>query len=216
MLYLLTTNSTTYDGTQWNIAVFTSAVHCVWIMALSVINNTKHGRSLWNMWYSQWFRWQRKCSLIQCHVIREYFLALLMDGGWPGLYLRTGRRGPGPGRQISRGGILKKKIEIEVWYVGKKGCPRERNLMEIYTENTMFCLLSVFVLFLLTHNWIRTNKGGGAQNFIGPRGVKYLHTGLAGRNKKLIITFLHSGLMWKDTVTPHNMTSHYALFMTGN
>ena len=27
----------------------------------------------------------------------------------------------------------------------------------------MFCLLSVFVLFLLTHNWIRTNKGGGAK-----------------------------------------------------
>jgi hypothetical protein len=26
------------------------------------------------------------------------------------------------GRQISRGGILK-KIEIEVWYAGKKGCP---------------------------------------------------------------------------------------------
>jgi hypothetical protein len=28
-----------------------------------------------------------------------------------------------------------KKIEIEVWYAGKKGCPRERNLREIYTEN---------------------------------------------------------------------------------
>jgi len=30
-----------------------------------------------------------------------------------------------------------KKIEIEVWYVGKKGCPRERNLREIYTENNV-------------------------------------------------------------------------------
>jgi hypothetical protein len=62
----------------------------------------------------------------------------------------------------------------------KKGCPRERNLREIYTENPiMFCRLSVFVLFLLTHNWIRTNGGGGgAQNFLGPRGVKYLNTGL--------------------------------------
>jgi hypothetical protein len=61
-----------------------------------------------------------------------------------GPYLRTGQRGPGPGQQISRGGILK-KIEIEVWYAGKKGCPRERNLREIYTENTiMFCFLSVF------------------------------------------------------------------------
>jgi len=28
-----------------------------------------------------------------------------------------------------------KKIEIEVWYAEKKGCPRERNLREIYTEN---------------------------------------------------------------------------------
>ena len=26
-----------------------------------------------------------------------------------------------------------KKIEIEEWYAGKKGCPRERNLREIYT-----------------------------------------------------------------------------------
>jgi hypothetical protein len=38
---------------------------------------------------------------------------------YTGPYLRTGQRGPGPGRQISRGGILK-KIEIEVWYAGKK------------------------------------------------------------------------------------------------
>jgi len=40
-----------------------------------------------------------------------------------------------PGRQIFRGGI--KKIEIEVWYAEKKGCPQERNLREIYTV----CLL---------------------------------------------------------------------------
>jgi len=43
---------------------------------------------------------------------------------------------PGPGRQIFRGGILKKN-EIEVWYAEKKGCPRERNLREIYTENNV-------------------------------------------------------------------------------
>jgi hypothetical protein len=36
-----------------------------------------------------------------------------------GPYLRTGQRGPGPGRQISRGGILR-MIEIELWYVGEK------------------------------------------------------------------------------------------------
>jgi hypothetical protein len=52
-----------------------------------------------------------------------------------------------------------------VW--GEKGCPRERNLREIYTENTMFCLLSVFVLFLLTHN-----KGGGGAKFSWAQGRK--------------------------------------------
>jgi hypothetical protein len=30
-----------------------------------------------------------------------------------------------------------KKIEIEVWYAGKKGCPGERNLRENYTENNV-------------------------------------------------------------------------------
>jgi hypothetical protein len=29
---------------------------------------------------------------------------------------------------------------------GKKGCPQERDLRGIYTENTMFCLLSVFCI----------------------------------------------------------------------
>jgi hypothetical protein len=62
-----------------------------------------------------------------------------------GPYLRTGQRGPGPGQQISRGGILKKNRDWSVVCGEKKGCPRERNLREIYTENTiMFCLLSVF------------------------------------------------------------------------
>jgi hypothetical protein len=47
-------------------------------------------------------------------------------------------------RARAQHGIFK-KIEIEVWYAGKKGCPRERNLREIDTESTiMFCLLSVF------------------------------------------------------------------------
>ena len=57
----------------------------------------------------------------------------------PGPYLRTGPWGPGPGRHI-------KKIEIEVWYAGKKGCPWERNLREIYTENnvgTEFPILAI-------------------------------------------------------------------------
>ena len=68
---------------------------------------------------------------------------------------------------------------------GKKGCPRERNLREIYTDTLqilqrhtiMFCLLSVFcVAFAYTTEY--EQMGGEAQNFLGPRGVKYLNTGL--------------------------------------
>jgi hypothetical protein len=57
---------------------------------------------------------------------------------------------------------------------GKKAV-HERNLREIYTENTtMFCFLSVFMLFLLPHNITEYEQigGGGAQNFIAPRGKK--------------------------------------------
>jgi hypothetical protein len=62
-----------------------------------------------------------------------------------------GPKGPGP-RTANFQGWHTKKIENEVWYAGakKKGCPRDRNLREIYTENSMFC--QFFVLFLLTHN----------------------------------------------------------------
>jgi hypothetical protein len=63
-----------------------------------------------------------------------------------------GPKGPGPrAANFQRWHI--KKIEIEVWYAGGgEGCPRERNLREIHTENTiMFCLLSVFcVVFAYT------------------------------------------------------------------
>jgi hypothetical protein len=56
-----------------------------------------------------------------------------------------GPKGPGRGpRAANFQGRHIKKIEIEVWYVDKKGCPRERNLREISTEKTMFCLLAVF------------------------------------------------------------------------
>jgi hypothetical protein len=36
----------------------------------------------------------------------------------------------------AQGGIFK-KMELEVWYAGKKGCPRETNLREIYTDNVI-------------------------------------------------------------------------------
>ena len=45
-------------------------------------------------------------------------------------------RAPGP-RAANFQGWHIKNIEIEVWYAEKKGCPRERNLREIYTENNV-------------------------------------------------------------------------------
>ena len=47
-----------------------------------------------------------------------------------------GHLGPGP-RAANFQGQYIKKIEIEVWYVEKKGCPRERSLREICTENNV-------------------------------------------------------------------------------
>ena len=47
-----------------------------------------------------------------------------------------GPLGPGP-RAANFQGRHIKKIEIEVWYAEKKGCPQERNLREIYTENNV-------------------------------------------------------------------------------
>ena len=48
-----------------------------------------------------------------------------------------GPQGPGPRAANFQGRHIKKKIEIEIWYAEKKGCPRERNLREIYTENNV-------------------------------------------------------------------------------
>ena len=47
-----------------------------------------------------------------------------------------GPAGPGPRAADFQGRHIK-KIEIEVWYAEKKGCPRERNFREIYTENNV-------------------------------------------------------------------------------
>jgi hypothetical protein len=130
-----------------------------------------------------------KFRRIRGAILREFSMSLLnccpMSCNIPphtrsqsGSYLRTGHRGPGPGRQISRGGILNNRDWSTV--CGKKGCPRERSLREIYTENnvgTEFCRYDATGA-RRRWGWIRTNKGGGAQNFLGPRGVKYLNTGL--------------------------------------
>jgi len=47
-----------------------------------------------------------------------------------------GPPGPRP-RAANFQGQHVKKIEIDVWYAEKKGCPRERNLREIYTVNSV-------------------------------------------------------------------------------
>jgi len=41
------------------------------------------------------------------------------------------------GREANFQGRHIKKIENEVWCAEKKGCPRQRNLREIYTENNV-------------------------------------------------------------------------------
>ena len=64
----------------------------------------------------------------------------------------------------------------------KKGCPLERNLREIYIENNVgttarpsFLVTTVLAL----EGAEAIAYWGGAQNFLGPRGVKYLNTGLS-------------------------------------
>ena len=70
-------------------------------------------------------QWGANCSLLfKVFIVRPVF-----THGPPG-------PGPGPRAANSQGRHIK-KIEIEVWYAEKEGCPRERNLREIYTENNV-------------------------------------------------------------------------------
>ena len=76
------------------------------------------------------------------------------------------------GWQISRGGILK-KIKIEIWYAEKKRllfCILETH----YNVLSFVSFLCCFCLHITEYEQIM----GGAQNFLGPRGIKYLNTGL--------------------------------------
>jgi hypothetical protein len=84
-------------------------------------------------------RWSRHCATsrkVYPQLGSLGFFTDLIFVSRPGPYLRTGHRGPGPGRQISRGGILKKS-KLKYGMREKKGCPREINLREIYTENNV-------------------------------------------------------------------------------
>jgi hypothetical protein len=85
-----------------------------------------------------------------------------------------GPQGPGPRATNFRGWLIK-KFEIEVWYAEKKGCPREGNLREIYTENNVgtTARLSFLVTTLLAlvqwtlelrQTWHKNNLGND-QNF---------------------------------------------------
>jgi hypothetical protein len=80
-------------------------------------------------------------------------------------------QGPRPRAENFQGWHIK-KIKIEVWCAEKKGCPRERNFREIYTENNVGTtarpsFVSFFVFFLLTYNTEYKQMGGG-KIFLGP------------------------------------------------
>jgi len=87
------------------------------------------------------FRLLRRPKYEYTDYLENQMLREIYDGteqklrrGWgTGPYLRTG---PVPGRQIFRGGILKKS-RLKYGMREKKGCPRERNLREICTENNV-------------------------------------------------------------------------------
>jgi len=64
-------------------------------------------------------------------VVSSLLTPALLPMSLSGPYLRMG-----PRAAIFQGRHIK-KIKIDVWYAEKKGCPRERNLREIYTENRM-------------------------------------------------------------------------------
>jgi hypothetical protein len=53
---------------------------------------------------------------MKCVNVESYVVEGGTDRPSPGPYLRKGQRGPGPGRQISRGGILKKsRLKYGMW-----------------------------------------------------------------------------------------------------
>jgi hypothetical protein len=61
----------------------------------------------------------------------------------------------------------------------KRLSTREKFKGEIYTENTyVLSFVSFLCCFWLHITEYEQIRGGGAQNFLGPRGVKYLNTGL--------------------------------------
>jgi hypothetical protein len=72
-----------------------------------------------------------------------------------------GPKGPGPRAANFQGRHINKKSRLKYGMRGgKKGCPRERSLREIYTENTMCC----FCLHITEY----AQMVGGRKIFLGP------------------------------------------------
>ena len=106
-------------------------LHCIrhsWLALLPLVNEP-----VWN-----------PRNLVTYEVLPDHILFLKL---WLRLSLWSIQSGPylrtGPGRQIFRGGILK-KLRLTYGMREKKGCPRERNLREIYTENNVGTEFSLY------------------------------------------------------------------------
>jgi hypothetical protein len=116
-----------------------------------------------------------------------------------------GPKGPGPRAANFQGRHIKKNRDWSMVCEKKKGCPRERNLRDIYTENSiMFCLLSVFcVVSAYTYEQIR-----GRAKFSWAQGRKIPKYGPGcsqqnGRSRQSEIATHH--------VTRHNTPIHNIL-----
>jgi hypothetical protein len=90
-----------------------------------------------------------------------------------------GPKGPGP-RAANFQGRHIKNIKIEVWYAGKKRLStREKFKGDLYWKHYVLSFVSFLCWFCLhITEYEQIGGGGGAQNFGGPRGLKYLNTGL--------------------------------------
>jgi hypothetical protein len=119
-----------------------------------------------------------------------------------GPFLRPGHRGPDPGRQIFRGGILKKS-RLKYGMRKKRLSTRKKLKGDLYWKQCWYhsatefsrsdatgarrswgyCLLAASII--RAFGSVRPaplRGGGGVQHFLGPRGVKYLNTGLGAVN----------------------------------
>jgi hypothetical protein len=123
-----------------------------------------------------------------------------------------GQRGPGPGRQISRGSILK-KIEIELWYAGKKRLStREKFKGDQYWKHYNVLSFVSFLCCFCLHITEYEQMVEGGQSFLGPRGVKYLNTGLPIPDSESVITQVYSHFTLCSFLTQTRDCTFHAFF----